>query len=258
MALIQCEFSSEVLSKSMAMNVILPQKSFNQGVRKDKYPTLFLLHGFSDNHTIWARNTSIERHVSDLDLAVVMPAADNSFYTNMRDGGDYWTFLTEELPFVARSLFPLSDKREDTFVAGNSMGGYGALKWGLNKPDQIAAVATLSGVTDMVYHLENIRNEAGDKNSSLSLVFGDEDIRNTASDMLWKLNQIGNTDTERPMLYQACGTEDFLYEHNQRFFKVCKDTSFDLTTDFGPGDHDWKYWDKQIQHVLQWLPIRKD
>eukprot|EP00130_Batrachochytrium_dendrobatidis_P008656 XP_006683531.1 hypothetical protein BATDEDRAFT_93290 [Batrachochytrium dendrobatidis JAM81] len=244
----------------MSMNVILPQNSFSsrdRGMGRDKYPTLFLLHGFSDNHTIWARNTSIERYVSGLDLAVVMPAADNSYYTNMIDGGDYWTFLTEELPFVARSLFPLSEKREDNFVAGNSMGGYGALKWGLNKPDQFAAIATLSGVTDIVYHLENIRNEAGDKSRSLSLVFGNEDIRNTSSDMLWKVNQFGNTYDEKPKLYQACGTEDFLYERNKRFLEACIDTSFDITTDFGPGDHDWKYWDRQIQYVLQWLPIRK-
>ncbi|ASN06247.1 alpha/beta hydrolase [Virgibacillus necropolis] len=262
MALIQCDFSSEVLSKSVSMNVILPQKSFSnvdQKSKSKKYPTLFLLHGFSDNHTKWTRNTSLERYSEDFGIAVVMPALDNSYYTDMKDGNKYWTFLTEELPFVSRCLFPLSDKREDNFVAGNSMGGFGALKWGLNIPDQFAAIASLSGVTDMVFHLEKSRQESeeNDKNKSLSLIFGNDGITQTSNDLLWKLEQLDNTSQIKPLLYQACGTEDFLYEHNMRFFHKCEQTGFNLTTNFGPGDHTWKYWDQRIQDVLEWLPISK-
>jgi putative tributyrin esterase len=91
--------------------------------KRDKYPTLFLLHGFSDDHTIWQRRTSIERYAMPLGLAVVMPAVNRSFYTDMVSGYDYWSFISEEVPTVARSFFPLSDLREDNFVAGNSMGG---------------------------------------------------------------------------------------------------------------------------------------
>lgn len=260
MALIQCEFSSEVLSKSVSITVILPQNSFtdtNQKLVGKKYPTLFLLHGFSDNHSIWTRNTSLERYVSDLGIAVVMPAGDNSYYTDMEYGANYWTFLTEELPFVVRSLFPLSDRKKDNFLAGLSMGGFGALKWGLNHPTDFAAIASLSGVTDMVFHLEKVRKVQGDKNRTMFHIFGDKDITNTSNDLLWKLEQVDNSIEPKPLLYQACGTEDFLYEHNMRFFNKCKKTGFDLTTNFGPGDHTWEYWDKTIQDVLKWLPVNK-
>ncbi|MFD1172365.1 alpha/beta hydrolase [Oceanobacillus picturae] len=257
MALFQCEFSSEVLSRSVSMNVILPQPSFKDEDTTDKkYPTLFLLHGFSDNHTAYLRTTSIERYAADKGLAIVMPGLDNSYYTDMAHGGKYWTFLTEELPAAARSFFPLSEKREDNFVAGHSMGGFGALKWALNFPDRFAAVASMSGVTDMVYHLANVRKEPGDKKRSLELVFGEADVSKTENDLIYKLERLNESSSEKPMLYQSCGTEDFLYEHNLRFHRICKETDLDYTYDFGPGDHTWEYWDDKIQDILKWLPIR--
>ncbi|WP_026571180.1 MULTISPECIES: alpha/beta hydrolase family protein [Sediminibacillus] len=253
MALIECNFGSEVLSKNMEMKVILPQERRPDGTG---HPTLYLLHGFSDNHTAWTRCTSLERYAEEKKLAVVMPAVDNSYYADMKYGGSYWTFLTEELPKTARSLFPLSAKREDNFVAGQSMGGFGALKWALNHPERFAAAASLSGVTDMVYHLQNVRQENSDKSRYLSLVFGDEDISGTVDDLLYQLRRLDKSVKEKPALYQACGTEDFLYEHNRRFLHACKETSFALTTDFGPGDHEWQYWDQVIQRVLRWLPVK--
>ena len=139
MALIHCDFFSEVLHLSTSVVVILPQPAPSQNGTtgcggSHKHPTLYLLHGLSDDHTIWQRRTSIERYVSLLDLAVVMPAVHRSFYTDMAHGYRYWTFISEELPALARSFFPLSDAREDNFVAGLSMGGYGAFKLGLTHP----------------------------------------------------------------------------------------------------------------------------
>lgn len=254
MAIIQCTFSSEVLSRSMSMTVILPQSVNNEDKR---YPTLYLLHGFSDDHTAWTRSTSLERYAEHLGLAIVMPGVDNSYYSDMVHGGNYWKFITEELPATARSFFPLSDKREDNFVAGNSMGGFGALKWGLSHPQAFCAIASLSGVTDMVYHLHNVRTEGPeDKRKTLSLVFGEENIAQTPNDLLWQLEQVSKDNVPQPKLFQACGTEDFLYEHNMRFYKKCQDTDLDLTAIFNEGDHNWEYWDEKIQEVLHWLPIQ--
>src|SRR5665647_1599457 len=130
MAFIQCDFYSEALGLSTSMSVILPQQTKTQiGMKGNvftiKHPTLYLLHGLSDDHTIWMRRTSIERYASELGIAVVMPAVHRSFYTDMANGLNFWTFISEELPSIARSFFPLSEKREDNFVAGLSMGGYG-------------------------------------------------------------------------------------------------------------------------------------
>ncbi|MDF2721332.1 MAG: esterase, partial [Paenibacillus sp.] len=140
MAFIQCNFASSSLGVGATMNVLLPDPKPGQPADR-KYPTLFLLHGLSDDHTSWMRWTSIERYVRDKGLAVVMPAVNRSFYSNMVNGYAYWTFISEELPNAARSLFPLSHEREDTFVAGLSMGGYGAFKLALRCPEKFAAAA---------------------------------------------------------------------------------------------------------------------
>jgi putative tributyrin esterase len=127
MALLQVSFFSNTLGMSMQMNVILPQQDHNE-----KIPVLYLLHGMSDDHTAWIKNTAIERYVSDRNLAVIMPSTHLGWYTDMAHGNKYWTFISEELPKITQSFFKhLSDQREDNFVAGLSMGGYGALKMGL-------------------------------------------------------------------------------------------------------------------------------
>lgn len=256
MALIKCDFYSEVLELSTSMTVILPQQTKSQiGMDNksttDKHQTLYLLHGLSDDDTIWSRRTSIERYVAPLGIAVVMPQVHRSFYTDMKYGNKYWTFLTEELPTIARSFFPLSDKREDNFVAGLSMGGYGAFKWALNKPEQIIAAASLSGALDI-----NRLVEEREKDGFFTPIFGEEEIADTVHD-LFSLIKKTDKKEQKPILFQCCGTEDFLYEDNIGFKELCEKTEFDLKVDFSPGEHEWGYWDNKIQDVLSWLPIKK-
>ncbi|MNE51186.1 hypothetical protein D3C80_1458040 [compost metagenome] len=100
MALIECRFYSDVLGLSTSMTVILPQQTttqigLNNVKRGELHPTLYLLHGLSDDDSIWLRRTSIERYVAELGIAVVMPQVDRSFYTDMAEGGRYWTFISE-------------------------------------------------------------------------------------------------------------------------------------------------------------------
>ncbi|MFD0818010.1 alpha/beta hydrolase, partial [Micromonospora zhanjiangensis] len=154
MALMRCDFFSETLGLNTSMTVLLPQRTATQigmsgATRDGDPPVLYLLHGLSDDDTIWLRRTSIERYVAPLGLAVVMPQVARSFYTDEANGNRYWTFLSEELPELCRSFFRLSDRREDTFVAGLSMGGYGALRWALRAPHRFAAAASLSGALDL-------------------------------------------------------------------------------------------------------------
>ena len=139
MPLIHCNFFSHALGMCVSMDVILPLSKWQSGAQADTAPcpTLYLLHGYSDDHTIWQRRTSIERYVDPLNLAVVMPTVHLSFYTDMAVGLPYWTFLSEEVPYAARSMFNLSAAREDNFAAGLSMGGYGAFKLALARPDAI-------------------------------------------------------------------------------------------------------------------------
>ncbi|SCF48462.1 Putative esterase [Micromonospora matsumotoense] len=120
MALLRCDFDSEALGTSTSMTVILPQPDpeLPTAPADGDPPVLYLLHGLSDDDTAWTRQTSIERYVASLGVAVVMPQVGRSFYTDETHGNRYWTFLTEELPRVCRSFFRISERREDTFVAG--------------------------------------------------------------------------------------------------------------------------------------------
>ncbi|MFE9693535.1 alpha/beta hydrolase [Micromonospora sp. NPDC005806] len=258
MARIRCDFFSEALGMGTSMTVLLPERSSAQigmagsTVAGDP-PVLYLLHGLTDDDTIWTRRTSIERYVAPLGLAVVMPQAGRSFYRDEEHGNRYWTFLSEELPEVCRSFFRLSDRREDTFVAGLSMGGYGAVKWALRHPDRFAAAASLSGALNVA---RRRRHQTRPMDPEVwHTVWGDRDAAPTDDDTVALLERAG---VDLPALYVACGTEDFLYEDNTRFVGTARRRGVPLTVDFSPGDHDWAYWDAKIQDVLAWLPLRRD
>src|SRR3954447_26393293 len=193
MALVRCDFFSDVLGLSTSMTVVLPQATSAQigmtgAATGGDAPVLYLLHGLSDDDTIWLRRTSIERYAAPLGLAVVMPQVGRSFYTDEAHGNRYWTFLSEELPAVVRSFFHVSDRREDTFVAGLSMGGYGAVKWALRQPDRFAAAATLSGVTDVV-GLTRLEHEPG-REQLWHTIFGGRPIEGTDDDLLHLLDTV--------------------------------------------------------------------
>ena len=259
MALMHVNFFSDTLGMAVEMDAIIPQAAGEQSGLKiaadgGPYKTLYLLHGMSDNHTIWQRRTSIERYVADLGFAVIMPSTQLGWYTDMHHGLNWWTYISDELPKICRKFFPLSDKREDTFAAGLSMGGYGAVKLGLRAGETFSNVASLSGALDVGAIFKT--PELTDNHDQFWYnVFGSaEDFANSDNDLLAlavKRKEIGMM----PRIYQWCGTEDFLYQQNLTFRDhVCK-LGYDLTYEDGPGDHQWKYWDTIIQRVLEWLPV---
>ncbi|MEV1147399.1 alpha/beta hydrolase family protein [Micromonospora sp. NPDC049799] len=259
MALMRVDCYSEVLGLNTSLTVILPQRASSQigmagSAPAGDPPVLYLLHGLTDDDTIWLRRTSIERYVAPLGLAVVMPQVGRSFYCDEEHGNRYWTFLSEELPALCHDFFRLSDAREDTFVAGLSMGGYGAVKWALRDPDRFAAAASLSGAL-------NVANRRHDPTHPLDprvwhTVFGERAVAGTDDDTVALLDRYGADGTDGPALYVACGTEDFLYDDNRRFVDTARRRGVPLTVEFSPGAHDWAYWDATIQDVLEWLPLR--
>jgi putative tributyrin esterase len=245
MALFHISFYSNTLGMSMQMNVILPQDPKLKNI-----PVLYLLHGMSDDHSVWLRQTSIERYVSDRNLAVIMPTTHLGWYTDMVHGNKYWTFISEELPNICHSFFPqLSQRREDTFAAGLSMGGYGALKLALARPDRFAAAASLSGALDIKAIC--IENQQTEERDFWNNIFGDaKDVSSSDNDLLKLAEKITQP---KPKIYIWCGTEDFLYHQNITMRDHLLKLNFDLTYEESPGDHQWKYWDAQIQRVLEWF-----
>ena len=255
MALLRCDFFSEVLDVGTSMTVLLPQASDGQvgitgsgGPAGDGFPVLYLLHGLSDDCTGWLRYTSIERYAAELGLAVVMPQVQRSFYADEVHGERYWTFLSEELPGIVGSFFKVSPRREDTFVAGLSMGGYGAFKWALRQPDRFTAAASLSGALDLaVLEEDSWRRPLFDRVFDGEIGPGDDLFGLVAAADPGSL----------PALYVGCGTGDHLYDANVRFVADATAAGIDLHVDFRPGEHEWGLWDAAIRDVLAWLPLRR-
>jgi S-formylglutathione hydrolase FrmB len=251
-ALLRCDFFSDVLEVGTSMTVLLPQATDEQvGVssaaarRPDGPPVLYLLHGLSDDATAWQRFTSIERYAGEVGLAVVMPQVQRSFYTDEVGGARFETFLAEELPEVVGSFFRVSTEREDTFVAGLSMGGYGALRWALRQPERFAAAASLSGALDVTALYD-------DRRPLFDRVFGG---RPGPEHDVFAL--LAASDAERlPSFYVGCGTEDALHPSSLRFVDEATAAGCDVHVDFRPGEHEWGLWDATIRDVLAWLPLR--
>ena len=259
MALLHVDFFSDVLGMSMNMDVILPQQTQGQIGMEGKRAqgcckTVYLLHGMSDDHTIWQRRTSIERYASKLGIAVVMPTTHLGFYTDTTYGMNYWTFISQELPQICREFFPqMSDKREDTLVAGLSMGGYGAWKLGLGASDTFGAAAALSGALDIV---EDVKRNNREKPHLIPLfrgIFGSlEELADSDNEIMTLAGKLKDKKKELPRLYAWCGTEDFLYQGNLTVWEYVKKLGYDLVCEESSGDHQWKYWDAKIQDVLRW------
>ncbi len=256
MALIHANFFSVSLGMERQVDVILPQEANGIGQKgkegSGKVPVLYLLHGASDDQTIWQRRTSIERYAVAKGLAVVMPSTDLGFYTDQKYGYDYFQYFSKELPDLINEFFPMiSEKREDTFVAGLSMGGFGAFKLGINCPERFSYAASLSGFLDPVLAAENATRKPNENN------FGTlEELRGSVNDLPAKLEEQLAKKVKLPRFFQACGTEDFLYAMNVKFRDTFKER-IDLVYFEEPGTHEWGFWDRNIQRVLDWLPLEK-
>ncbi|MCL2816675.1 MAG: esterase family protein [Oscillospiraceae bacterium] len=247
MPLLNVTFKSHILEMDCGVNVILPQSSPEKTITKP-YKTLYLLHGLSDDHTAWTRWTSIERYALDYDIAVVMPNVNRSFYSDSKYG-KYFTFVSEELISIMEEMFPLSNKREDRYAAGLSMGGYGAMKLGLSCPEKFSVAASLSGALDIIGRLSA---EAWLQNEFSYLLKSSEEDRQKI-DLFYLAEKLNASNQPKPRLYIWCGTEDFLYQDNVKFRNFIKKMSFDYTYEESAGDHQWRYWDLKIQTVLKFI-----
>lgn len=249
MAFLQCNIYSHMLGREVAVNIILPHasKQFETGADLGKIPVLYLLHGLTENHTTWCRKSSIERYVTGKRLAVVMPDGGRDFYTDTKSGIRWFSFLTDELPAAMCSMLNISDKREDNFIAGLSMGGYGALKAAFLRSDLYSCAASLSGAVD----IRRVLDMSGET-PEIGAVFGADGER--ACDLYDALRECKNM----PSVYQCCGTKDFLYRDNADFRDFAMKYVPDFVYDEAEYDHCWDFWDMQIKNVIAWLEKHND
>ncbi len=247
MALIDLSIYSEALGMQTSVYVIIPQQNtkgeigIKGNTESGKYKCLYLLHGLTDDQSIWMRRTSIERYAAEHGICIIMPTGAKSFYTDMRYGMKYYTYIAQELPKIIEGMFNVSREREDRFIGGNSMGGYGAIKIALKEKNRYGAAFALSPVSD-------IHNKIFAE--TLLPVFG-EVIPD--SDDLFCLTSERDTDEVKPRIYITIGEKDFMYEDSVRLNKHLEDLSYDYKYCVTPGGHAWELWDTTVQDAIKWM-----
>lgn len=262
MALIQAQFYSENLKRSVPFSALLPIDTIEipgeQVIPKPKnMKTLYLLHGYSANHMDWLYGSRIQELSLKYGVAVIMPSGDNNFYLDQKEKGEwYGEFIGNELLEMTRKLFHLSNRREDTYIGGLSMGGFGAIRNGLKYSDNYGGIIALSSalITNKIAGIspgykDNIASYGYYRN-----VFGDlKQLRGSDNDPEALITQLKNESKTIPNIYMACGTEDFLLEENRDFHEFLNTESISHVYIESPGTHDWKFWDDYIEKAILWM-----
>ena len=261
MATMKIEFFSQSLMRTVTVNAIVPVDKMiigEKATKKKLYKTLYLLHGIFGNYTDWLHGTRIERWANERDLVVIMPSGDNTFYVDNELSREYYSkFIGEELVEFTRRLLPLSSKKEDTFIGGLSMGGYGALVNGLKYYATFGYICGLSSalkiedfVNSKYQSNEMIINDRG----YLESVFGDLDqLKGSDKDYEYLATLIDQKD--KPKIYLCCGEDDDLLKNNVDYHDFLREHHYDVTFEVGPGNHEWDFWDRYIKNILDWLPL---
>lgn len=256
MAFMELHFFSDVLGRAVSACVILPERSVSLigmeqgGSEESCCPTLWLLHGLSDDHTIWMRRSSIERYAAENGIAVVMPDGERSWYSDMANGGgDFFTYLTEELPAKCRSIYRcMRPGREWNMIAGLSMGGYGALKAAYTCPERYGAVTGLSSAL----LAESYRRDPAAANARFAPVFGQiDDFERSPQNVFYLAKR--HAPAELPPTYLWCGEQDGLLGGTLALGEYLASVGVPHLLTHSEGDHSWRYWDENIARAIPWM-----
>lgn len=236
MAILRCTLRSTMMMNDVNFNIILPDKRFKEP------KVLYLLHGYQQHFGSWLNQSSVARYSGGKNLCIVMPDGGRSFYSDMvMTGENYYSFITKELPRFLKSQLNIDPTRENTAVAGLSMGGYGALKIGLNNPDDFSMIGAFSPACD----IEWIAKE----NPVLAkAICGDMVLKDSMHDLHFLVKSIDPAHC--PKILHYCGTEDFMIDQNHEFRDIVSSLNLDYSYSEESGAHEWKLWDKWIEDFI--------
>ncbi len=272
MAKFTCNFISYTLKRTVDITVIIPSVTIPESMgmalpkgekprhqKADKYPVLYLLHGMGNNHAQWTGYTNVELFAEEQNMAVVMLSAENKSYVNIY-GDNFYDFVSEELPDFVKEMFPVSDRPEDTYIAGLSMGGFGTLVHALSHPERFAAFGAFSAAVQLdPYSLAGGpgagKASVESSDDPAALVSVDGHTINPDYDPMSLLKADVAAGKKLPKMYVACGENDFLYEANKAFVEEMKTLGCEVEVDFVPGyTHEWRFWNLEVEKFLKWIP----
>jgi len=248
MSLIHIDHVPETVKVNLPLNIIVPDTTKIVDIPLSKRKVLYLLHGLGDDASAWQRYSTIETIAAVYGLVVVMPSSGRSFYADLPNGQKYFTYLTEELPVYLNAVFGILPSRKDTLIAGNSMGGYGAVKAALLHPELYGSAASFSGFLSFEF-LKSYPDDP--RRAEFSTIFGDlENLPGSEHDPAVWIKNASFHPNDFPRLFIACGRQEDLHPLSGLFFSACK--SAGLTAEYfeEDGHHDWLLWDGQIKRFL--------
>lgn len=238
---------SETLRMETQVALLLPQDRY-----KNSSPckVLYLLHGLGQNASSWQRYSNLELMLQEENVVVVMPEVQRSFYCDMTYGSAYFSYITQELPqFVSRTI-KISQKREDTMVAGLSMGGFGALKCGLSYPEIYGACASFSGSVSMPYVLDAASASPRLENQ-LRAILGEEMALAPENDLLALAQKASQLPAEqRPRIFSTCGISDDMVGINREFASRMESLPLEFSYQEWEGGHNWPFWNESLSKML--------
>ncbi len=245
-------FYSKELGYNTTVAVAFPEiQGYEKSEKNSPCKVLYLLHGKGDTYSDWIRKTKLELYIEQENMVVVMPQGEVGFYTDTTYGTNYFRYITKELPYIMQHWYRISDRPEDTFIAGLSMGGYGALMAGLVFPEQYAGVGFFSAVVNP----DTLRFEVEEENNrlqkNLHTIFG----RIKPVEDRYKpeilLERAIDKNIKLPKLIQYIGREDFLYQDNQKFLQNARAYGAEILYEEWNGGHEWEFWDIAIKKAVQ-------
>lgn len=268
MAKITFNFHSQVLDFHQTVQILTPDANIygalENGADTEDIPVLYLLHGLKGAAHTWTSYTSIERYLyeSEKKMIVVMPEMHNNFYTDQEIGWNYLQYVGEELPRIVESFLRISPKRENTYVAGLSMGGYGAVKIALTYPEKFGFAASFSGALDIM-QIVDFQGADNDKRASkkksdtavvqetVHFLFGDK-VQGSKNDLFHLLDEVDKNNKPKADLYISCGSADTLYPAalKMRDAAQAKGHKVKFHEERNMG-HSWEFWDWEIEKLLR-------
>ena len=241
MAWLNIDFKSEALNMPVMLDVLIPQGHGN-------YKTLYLLHGAGGDHSSWLIKSQIAEYGENKNIAVIMPSGENKCYVNNRHGKNYSDYITGELIQKCETWFPLSINKKDRYIAGMSMGGYGAFYSALEKEKLYNKAFSYSGLLNIIQRYDNPQG------LDMYPVFGErQDLIDDEKDLFEKaknnIDKFKNINEPTKFIIE-CGLDDTRLNMSQELYKCMSELGYDVSLKISAGNHNWEYWNKCIQNTI--------
>jgi putative tributyrin esterase len=249
------QLDSKLMARRMPYRVVFPK---NYDKAKDRrYPVVYLLHGLGGKFDNWTDKTRLAEYAADFDFLIVTPEGENGWYTDnpAKPNARYESYIVEELIPEIDKKFRTLPARENRVVGGLSMGGFGALKFGIKHPEKFVLAGSFSGAVAASSYRKVEEIPAGFLRNALVGTFGEPEGETHRANNLFKI--IGEMPPEKiqslPFLYLDCGTEDelMLLPLNRAFADLLVQRKIPHEYRQLPGKHNWAYWNAQVLEFLQ-------